>query len=917
MTRNCMLVFAFLWLWPCISFSTERPENVGFYYGSEAPIGSLYRYDWLVMQPELASSTRLSLLDRGGTLPIAYVAVDEIAQSHTLFPEVQESWKIGANTDWDSAILDLRLPEVQDFILEKRIAPAMAMGFQGVFLDTLDSHLLTEPGRSDREAFIKAQASLISAIRQRYPETRIIINRGFHLPPGTHEQIDALAFESYLEGYDPGTRQFGPVPESNREWLDRRFQEWRGQYPDKPLIAIDYTPTANEAPALAARLRRLGFIPYVTNPDLTRLGPTQPSTINQHVLVMTDLPEQRKDQTLAHQKLGIVLENLGLVPVYRSVLSDMPDEPLGDRYAGVVIWWEAGASNTRVCNWLANKSEQHLPVVMLGLVPPVYQCQSLISSKGVAVPRGRGVLESKHVSVGTFEGNRLPKRSANALPVAPGSDAWLTFKDQAGNIFTPIFVSQSGGVAVSPFIFENGPDDTEFWLFDPFMFFRKALQLDNRPIIDTTTESGRRILTAHIDGDGFVSRAEQPGTPQGGEVILDQILRKYRIPHTVSVIEAEVSQDGIYPAESAEALATARRIFREPNVEVASHTYGHPFFWQIMEGGFVPDEDQTEYGYTMDIPGYEPSLEREIPGSVAFVNQLAPPAKPVEVFLWSGDARPGEKALSMVRELGLHNVNGGNTRPLPHGSQLAEVWPDGRPVGDELQVYAPVMNENVYTDLWTGPFYGYRNARYSFDLLEKPYRLKPMGIYYHFYSGTKPEALKALNEVYQHALSSPHTPLPLSTYARRVQSRYYGAMMLDESGAYRWRGMEVPRTVRIPQGRYPDLTKSSGVYGYADANGQRYVHLTGHDSSLVLSDQSPEGPYLRSANGPVTDWQRSSGDNGHWRIRLSANGHVPLELQFAGASSCRIESGPKFQRRSATAFELKASSVTDLVVECF
>ena len=227
------------------------------------------------------------------------------------------------------------------------------------------------------------------------------------------------------------------------------------------------------------------------------------------------------------------------------------------------------------------------------------------------------------------------------------------------------------------------------------------------------------------------------------------------------------------------------------------------------------------------------------------------------------------------------------------------------------------MNENVFNDLWTGPFYGYRNARYSFDLLEKPYRLKPMGIYYHFYSGTKPEALKALNEVYQHALSSPHTPLPLSTYARRVQSRYYGAMMLDESGAYRWRGLEVPRTVRIPQGRYPDLNKSLGVYGYADTNGQRYVHLTGHDSALVLGDQAPEGPYLRSANGPVADWQRTAGHDGHWRIRLSANGHVPLEIQFAGASRCRIESGPDSKRRSPTAFELKASSVTDLVVECF
>mgnify|MGYP001400424497 CR=1 FL=1 len=38
----------------------------------------------------------------------------------------------------------------------------------------------------------------------------------------------------------------------------------------------------------------------------------------------------------------------------------------------------------------------------------------------------------------------------------------------------------------------------------------------------------------HIDGDGFPSRAELPGTRLAGEALLKEVLEKYRIPTTMS-----------------------------------------------------------------------------------------------------------------------------------------------------------------------------------------------------------------------------------------------------------------------------------------------------------------------------------------------------------------------------------------------
>jgi hypothetical protein len=46
----------------------------------------------------------------------------------------------------------------------------------------------------------------------------------------------------------------------------------------------------------------------------------------------------------------------------------------------------------------------------------------------------------------------------------------------------------------------------------------------------------------------------------------------------------------------------------------------------------------------------------------------------------------------------------------------------------------PMQNENVYTNLWISPFWGYINVIQTFELIENPRRLKSISIYYHFYT---------------------------------------------------------------------------------------------------------------------------------------------------------------------------------------
>ena len=187
------------------SFTTNavgQPPNIAFYYGHEAPIGSLMAYDWVVLQQDQASDARVDLLAGASTAPIAYVSVGEMARSHRLFGSLQKSWLVGKNPAWSSAVLDLRNPDVRTFLLDNLIDPAFKRGFQGVFLDTLDSFTLAASGEAQTQAFAEAQTQLISDIRARHPNGKIILNRSFHLPDSVIGQVDGLALESWRNGYN-------------------------------------------------------------------------------------------------------------------------------------------------------------------------------------------------------------------------------------------------------------------------------------------------------------------------------------------------------------------------------------------------------------------------------------------------------------------------------------------------------------------------------------------------------------------------------------------------------------------------------------------------------------------------------------------------------------------------------------------
>ena len=140
-------------------------------------------------------------------------------------------------------------------------------------------------------------------------------------------------------------------------------------------------------------------------------------------------------------------------------------------------------------------------------------------------------------------------------------------------------------MALDPYVVDRGVDGRVRWIVNPFTFFARALDLEPIPAPDFTTENGRRLLFVHIDGDSFASMAEIPGRYFSGQIIMREFLDRYPLPTTVSIVEGETSTAGVYPQLSKDLEPIAKQMFRLPNVEVASHSFSHPFDWVAAAKG--------------------------------------------------------------------------------------------------------------------------------------------------------------------------------------------------------------------------------------------------------------------------------------------------------------------------------------------
>ena len=894
----------------CFPLSILAAPAVAFFYGASPPTEELAAFDAVVLEPGHSPSgppkgTR--------TEWFAYVSVGEVHKTRPWIGSIPASWRLGVNPAFGSIVVDQAQPGWPDFFAERVVRPLWTLGWRGLFLDTLDSYHLvakTPEARARQEA---GMVALVRTVRQRFPGIKLFFNRGFEILPQVHGEAWAVAAESLYRGFDHGSQRYVEVSAADRAWLAGHLKKVRDEY-RLPAVAIDYVqPSDRElARATARRIAADGFVPWVTSPGLDMLGVGAVEVMPRRVLILYE-KGRGADQLIqhdAHLAAATPLHWLGYVPEYREVSEPLPGGELRGRYAGIVTWFtEQTPAAERAWPWIHRQMRAGLRVAVFGSFGHRAD-RARMEDLGLALsewPRvSRPVRVASADPMMGYEIAPLPDRGGFQPLTAERGRALLTLTNTDGARMDAAALTGWGGYALAPYHVLTLPGAvSKRWVIDPFAFLTAALALPVLPVPDPTTGTGRRLLLVHVDGDGFASGAERPGVPAAGKVVLDEVLARYRLPHTVSVIEGEIGRRGLYPARAPELEAIARRMFALPTVELASHSLSHPFRWQRP----APAPGQKDYTYTLDLAGYTYDPREEIAGSAAYIDRvLAPPGKRTRVFLWTGDCNPDEPPLEEAARAGLLNMNGGDTLITRADPTLTGVAPLGIPRGAHFQVYAPNQNENVYTRLWQGRYYGYERAIETFELTEAPRRLKPVNIYYHMYSATKTASLSALHKVYAWALAQALHPVYASEYIEGVLD-FNRAVVARTAEGWRVRGLEKLRTLRAPR----SLGHPAGdVAGHAVHGDEQYVHLVRGDAELRFEAAQPPGPRVESANARITAFETLPGG-----ARLSLAGHVPLEFTLAGAEGCQVRhGGRRVERDAGGRYRLEATEAHGLEIRC-
>lgn len=898
---------------------SHASESIAFYYGPIERLEVLALYDRVVVQPNHLSVEQLQNLKTLDTKVYAYFSLVEHfsakAQPESPTNTTQKSKQLkapslnlsqskeailGKNSIWGSSVMDLTHPVWRKH-LQNTAEYYKQQGFDGLFLDTVDSYHLGPSGTQAIKRQQQAAITLIKALSSLFNQN-LIMNRGFELLDMVKTDIKAVAAESILQGYDRKSGYF-QTTEQDRQWIIQQLKLVKKT--GLEAIGIDYVPQASSRKAAAKALITLGLTPYVSDGLLQEFGTSLIAPLPNRMLALFDSEKHNLLNSPIFAQLSLPFERAGYPIAFHDIQNSTLPKNLSS-YAGVIIWLpdHSFPKTKAFAQWLKRwQKEKTILWIDTAMSPTV---ERLLGMRYLALPsqaqRKRWAFDDTQSFTG-FETtlDAIRHSATHSLKLSkPDQKALINVITESGQ--KTLLASAPWGVAAAKHsLFTTDPFQDDRWLINPKVLIHELLGLAVIPVADATTENGRRIATAHIDGDGFPSKSNLPGTPFTADVIHREVLEQYtNIPTTVSVIEGEISAAGLHPSKSAELEAIAKEIFRLPHVEIASHSFSHPFYW-----GSTPVSFNDLYGRHLKIPNYTLDFNREITGSLNYINtQLAPANKKAKVFLWSGYADPKATSIALTAEAGVENVNGGNTYVTADKFLLSNISPTLIPYESGIQVLAPTMNENIYTNLWTRNFGGYARAVETFELLDQGERLKSIAIYYHMYSAEFPAALKALKSVYDWVLTQDINPMWLSDYAKRARTSYdlaIGTPLSPDSktDSARWtvvsqgtKTLRLPETLAHQWDHEPWANSDLGIAGWRSVHGDTYIHLARDKTQIIPKPHYDDRPYLKDSNGQILSWHKHTPRSAVYEIHFKMQSHAPLAMRFANATHCALKYRP-------------------------
>ena len=267
-----------LWL-PAGAGASSSPARIwrwGIDYGAATDPAVARGYDLLVLEPDHARP--IAPLRGPGSRLLGYISVGEVERRRPFFAQLEKAGALqAANPHWpDARFVDLRHPAWRTLIVDTLVPDILRKGYNGIFMDTLDNAEAMETKDPKGNAgMIAAAGEIVRAIRTRFPDITIMMNRGYALLPGTAKDVDFILAEAMASRWSFADKRYEEMSASDWLWQAERLRAAKRSNPSVELTTLDYWEPSDRATvkSLYERERAAGFHPYVAILALDRLLP--------------------------------------------------------------------------------------------------------------------------------------------------------------------------------------------------------------------------------------------------------------------------------------------------------------------------------------------------------------------------------------------------------------------------------------------------------------------------------------------------------------------------------------------------------------------------------------------------------------------------------------------------------------------
>lgn len=250
-----------------------KPVKWIVYYGSSLQKQDLDTLEFAVLDPDLMDARPFA---QSSCKKIAYLSLGEAEDYRSYWPLVKEKpFLVEANPDWKGAHrIDVRSPEWRAIVLNALLPKIRERGYDGVFLDTIDTaRYLEEKDPQKYAGSEKAMVELIDAIRKEDSRFLIYTNNGLEILDEIGDRIDAAVVEDLYTRYDFQKKKSFRTPAADTLYKEKILDDFRART-QKPVYTILYEKSIRSALARygIAKANKKGYGWYLTTVDLKTIG---------------------------------------------------------------------------------------------------------------------------------------------------------------------------------------------------------------------------------------------------------------------------------------------------------------------------------------------------------------------------------------------------------------------------------------------------------------------------------------------------------------------------------------------------------------------------------------------------------------------------------------------------------------------